>query len=788
MQTNKHKMAEGNEESLVQQIASKYLPYWPLFLFALIVAGGMAFLYLRYTTPIYEAKAAIIIKDEKKGNEDSKMSEQLDLISSKKIVENEIEILQSRTLMVNVVKALSLYSPMFEESKIHISSAYIKSPVIIESPNPDSIKEFNNADSIKIYNKIYFSFDKISQTVLLNNKYRYSINQIVNTPYGVLKFEPNKYYQIPKNTSNKLYFSLLNPNSVAQSLLGNLKADASSKLSSVIELTYRDEVPQRAENILNRLMTAYDQASINEKDKLASNTLAFVTDRLNMVAHDLDSIEKKIQKYKSGEGAVDVSTQGTLYLQNVSANDQKLSEVNMQLSILNQVQKFVTDNDNSGAIVPSTLGVSDPMLSQLMDKLYSSELEYEKLKKTVGENNPILVSIKNQITKIKPNILQNIESQKQSLNAARQNLYSTNGNYNSILQTVPQKERQLLDISREQATKSNIYAFLLQKKEESELSYASTVSDHRIVDYAQSSSDPVSPKKMMAYITSIAICLGLCFMIIMIKESLTGKVLYRQEVESRTSIPIIGEVSFEKANSPIVIIAGKRSFIAEQFRKLRISLSFLGIDASHKKILVTSSISGEGKSFIAANLAVSLALTGKKVVLVDLDLNKPTLSKILNVNQEEGITEFLTGQKEPEEIIKRVKAHENLFFISPGNLPENPTELLVNGKVNEIISYLENIFDIVIIDTSPIVLVTDAYILSELCDATLYVVRHKFTPKMLIKRIDESNQINPINNPAIIFNGVKMRGFFKNNYGYGYDYVYGKNEYVKNDKKSIKKY
>ncbi len=535
----------------------------------------------------------------------------------------------------------------------------------------------------------------------------------------MLRFVPNKYYTDDDTAKKQLYFSLNDPRNVARDLLGGLKAEPSSKLSSVVELSFRDEVPERAEDILNQLIIAYDKSSINEKDKLARNTLAFVEDRLNVVAHDLDSIEKKVQQYKSGKGAVDVGTQGQLYLQNVSANDQKLSEVNMQLSVLNQVQKFVTDKDNNEAIVPSTLGVSDPLLSQLLDKLYTSQLEYEKLKKTVGENNPTLVAITDQINKIKPNILQNIQSQQQSLNAAKQNLYSTNGNYNSILGAVPQKERQLLDISREQATKSSIYTFLLQKREESELSYASAVSDHMVVDNAQAGVSPVSPKKMLVYLMAIIACLGLCLAIITIRESLTGKVFYRHEIEARTSIPIIGEVAFEKTKTPLVIEVGKRSFIAEEFRKLRISLSFLGIDSAHKKILITSSISGEGKSFIAANLAVSLALTGKKVVIVDMDLNNPTISKILNVNQEDGITEFLTGQKEPEEIIKRVKAHENLFFISAGKLPENPTELLANGKVKEIIDYLDNIFDIVIIDTSPIVLVTDAYILSALCDATL---------------------------------------------------------------------
>ncbi len=776
MQTKPHRVIEEKEESFPQQLVSKYLPYWPLFLLAIVLAIGFAMLYLGYTTPIYEAIATIIIKDEKKGNEESKLMESLDLISSKKIVENEIEVIKSRTLMENVVKALYLYAPVFEQGKVKALSAYTTSPLFIQALNPDSIKHFE---------KIDFTYNKKNQAVVLNNKYRYPVNQTVTTPYGILKFAPNKYYRNADTSGKHLYFSLVDPKYIAQGLLGNLKVEEATKLSSIIEMSYRDEVPERAEDILNQLIASYGQSIINEKNALARNTLSFVENRLGLVSHDLDSIEKKVQQYKSGKGAVDISTQGQLYLQNVSANDQKLSEVNMQLSVLGQVEKFVVNKDNSAGIVPSTLGVSDPMLSQLLDKLYTSELEYEKLKKTVGENNPTLVAVTDQINKIKPNILQNIQGQQQNLNAAKQNLYATNGNYNSMLQSVPQKEKQLIDISREREIKSNVYSFLLQKKEESELSYASTVSNHKVVDYAQASSNPVSPKKMLVYLTAIVAFLGLSIAIINIREFFTGKVLYRHEVESLTTIPVIGEIAFDKSNQPIVIEKGRRSFIAEEFRKLRISLSFLGIDSSHKKVLVTSSISGEGKSFIAANLAISLALTGKKVVLVDLDLNNPKIAKILNVTEVGGITDFLTGEKEPEEIIKRVEAHENLFFISAGNLPENPSELLANGKVKEIIDYLDNIFDMVIIDTSPIVLVTDGYILTGLCDATLYVIRHKYTPKMLIKRIDENNHINPINNPAIIFNGVKARGLFKNNYGYGYDYVYGNKERGNKEKKIL---
>jgi tyrosine-protein kinase Etk/Wzc len=788
MQSRKHK-EEESAESMTEQLVSKYLPYWPLFLLALFIGVGAAFVYIKYATPLYEATATIIIKDEKKGDEDSKILEDLDVISSKKIVENEIEIIQSRSLMNNVVRTLHLYAPVFNEGTLKTTSGFTSSPISVQAPNPDSLSDLvqKSRDEDNEPIKIYFSYDKNSQTVNLENHAKFPLNQVVDTRYGKLLFLHNKFYfagddSLPK----KFYFSIYDPKSVANNFLKNLKAEASSKLSSVIDLSFRDEVPRRAENTLNQLIIAYGQSAINEKDQLAKNTLSFVEDRLGALAHDLDSIEKKVQQYKSGQNAVDISAQGQLYLQSVNANDQKLSDVNMQISVLNEVQKFVTDN--KGGIVPSTLGVSDPLLSQLLDKLYTTELEYERLKKTVGENNPTLVALSDQINKIKPNILQNIQSQEQSLNAAKANLRVTNGSYNSILQTVPQKERQLLDITREQATKNNIYAFLLQKKEESELSYASTVSDHRVVDNAQAGSEPVSPKKVIVYLLAIVACLGLSVAIITVRESLTGKVLYRHEVESRTAIPIIGEVAYEKSKNPLVVEAGKRSFIAEEFRKLRISLSFLGIDATHKKVLVTSSISGEGKSFIAANLAVSLSLTGKKVVIVDLDLNNPTISKILNVTQPEGITQYLTGEKEPEEIIKRLKAHDNLFFISAGSLPENPSELLANGRVKDIIDYLENIFDLVIIDTSPIVLVTDAYILSALCDATLYVIRHKYTPKILVKRIDESNRINPITNPAIIFNGVKVRGFFKNNYGYGYDYVYGNKERGKKDKKSTVKY
>ncbi len=773
MEMSKNIMAEEKETNMGQQIMSKYLPYWPLFILFALLAIAAANFYLRYVTPIYAASATIIIKDERRGGgENSELVGSLDLIASKKTIENEIEVLKSRALMEKVVKSLFLYAPVSVEGKLKTNDAYILSPIMIEVQNPDSIQEFK---------KINFSYDKNSQVVLLNNKDKYPINQFVNTPYGSLKFIPNRYkFSFVNADKNQLSFSLQDPQIVAGGVLMGLKISP-NKQSAIVEISYKDPIPQRAVDILNHLITIYDRVSINEKNTLALNTLKFVDEQLNGVARDLDSIERKVQQFKSGSGAVDISVQGASFLKNVGENDQKLGDVNMQLSMLNQVEKFVGERQNGEMLAPSTLGV-DPSLATLLGQLQTSQMDYERLKKTVGENNPALKSLADQINKLKPGILDNIQSQKQSLTASRQSLYSTNSGYNAMLSTVPYKEKQLLEISREHQTKANLYQFLLQKKQETELSLASVISNSRVVDKALAGKFPVSPNKKMFYIMALIGAIGLGVGIIIVKDSITGKIKYRSEIEKMTSIPIIGEVTFEKTKNPLVIEKGTRSFVAEEFRKLRISLSFLGIDSAHKKLLFTSSISGEGKSFIAANLAVSISLTGKKVVLVDLDLNQPTLSKILNVQYEEGVTEFLTGEKGPAEIINKLDTHESLYFISAGNLPENPTELLANGKIDTLINYLDSNFDMVVIDTSPAVLVTDAYIISGLCDATLYIIRHDYTPKMLVKRIDETNQINPIHNPAIIFNGLKTRGMFKNKYGYGYNYVYGNKHYGNNPK------
>lgn len=758
-------------DTLLQKFLSKYLPYWPLFVLAAVLAMLSAWLYLKFSPSVYEATATLIIKDEKKGTEESKIAESFNLISAKKIVENEIEVIQSRTLMQRVAISLNLNTPIIEKRNLIRKSAYFSAPVSIKTIHPEAIKTSLN---------IPLTFSANTGEVVLDGKYRYPIEKEVETPYGELLFKKNTHY-IPDEDNHKFYLSVYRLQELVPALLKNFKAEPAGKLSSIVNLSYRDEVPERAETVLNALIQIYRQSEIDDKNILAKNTLEFVNERLAIVANDLDSILHQVQLYKSDKGAVDISKQGQLYLTNVSENDQKLSEINTQLSVLTQLENFVKDSDNRETVTPSTLGLNDPLLTRLLDQLNLLELEYEKGKVTIGENNPRLLEIRDQVNKLKPNILKNINSQQKSLLAIRENIYATNRSYNSMLEKVPQKERSLIDISREEQNKRNIYNFLLEKKEESEIAYASTVSNNRIVDEAEAGDKPIFPKKIMVYATALVFFTGLFMMLITLRESLKSKIMYRREIEECTLVPIIGEIASNEKKQSIVIETGRRNFIAEEFRKLRLSLSFPGIDDTHKKILVTSHLSGEGKSFVASNLAVSLALTGLKVILADLDLNHPSQDKIFKTDNRLGVSSFLEKKVTLAEIISPVSGYDNLSLITSGPLPENPTELIMNRRVEILLKNLETEFDIVIVDTSPVGLVTDGYALTKLCDATLFIVRHNYTPKVLLRRLDQNNKINPIHNPAIVFNGVKQKGFFASTrgYGYGYDYVYGHKKYRK---------
>ena len=752
---------EQKDSNLISFIRFRFVPYWPLFALLLVLAGAGAMVYLKWAPPIYQAKADLLIKDENKGADDSKMLNSLNIFSTKKIVEDEIEVLQSQTLMREVVRNLYLYAPITAKGRFKTYQAYVSSPVVVEAMGFDSL--------YKEHTKVFlgntpFRYDSATATVKTAAG-SFPVGKWVSYPGTslMLRFMPNPKYS--DGAPGPLSFSVLNPKLVTNMLTGKLSVTSTNKLSSVVNLTISDEVPRRAEDILNELITVYDHASIDDKNQLAINTLSFVESRLLHVKRELDSAEGNLQKYKTQSGGADLSEQGSAYLQNVSANDQKVSDFNMQLAVLNEVEKYVRNDDGTSGIVPSTLGIEDQGLTSMLQKLFDDRANYDKLRKTVGENNPVMLSLANEIQKIKPNILENIRIRKLSLQAGSANLQATNDKYTSRLEGLPGKERTLLQSTRQQSILNNVYSFLLQKREDASLSYASTIADSRTIDRAESSLDPISPKKPI--ILGIAVVAALLFGcgVVYTREFVNHRILFRRDIETYTVLPIIAELAAAgRSRSLLVPNHSRPVLLTEQFRQLRTALGLHAKNNTNRKVLVTSSISGEGKSFVSANLALSLAGAGKKVILLDFDLRNPRISAEFEPAAGPGLADFLQSDIEPYEIIKST-SYKNLFITAAGEEGGDIVDLSFNNRLNELFDYLEGVFDFIIVDTAPVHPVSDAYVLTEYCDISLYVVRHDFTPKAYIQLLDENNKIKPLKNLVIVFNSIKSRGFFGGKYG-----------------------
>ncbi len=787
----------STDENILRMLLAMFLPYWPLFalLAPLCLIGAWG--YLKTTTPVYEAAATLIIKDENKGVDDSKAMEAMNPFDSKKIVENEIEVIQSRALMTQVVENLQLYAPVFEDKLIGSKSAYNSSPIVVELKNPDKIFQPSGSEAIKFY----FEFDSVNNMVKIQDK-TYPIDEWVQGPaFGETKFRLNANKS--RSTKKALYYTFIHPKNMTRGLLNGLEASPTDKLSTVVRLTYRDPIPQRGENILNHLISAYNQKAVSDRDDLASNTLTFIEERMNKVEKELNELESSIQRFRSEEGVVNLSEQGKLYLQDVGEYDRQIAQSSRQLAILNKVDQYVVSKKNQSGLVPSTLGVEDPVLTQLLEKLYNSEIEYERLRKTTAENNPILLSVANEIKKIRPSIRENIRNQKNNLRASLGNLSYNVNRSASALNNIPEKERALLEIERGKEIKNELYSFLQQKREETALSYAPNGGDGRVVDLAQSSAGPVSPKSSLIYLIALVLAMSIGLGYIIFKEMMNRNVLFRSEIENSIDAPVVLELpdlsvvnefnESKKPSSPLTILTNKlglrnifyakkdsiktgrkphEALLVEHFRQLSASLGLYSRSFKKKKILVTSSIAGEGKSFVSTNLAFCLAQSGKKVALLDMDFLKPQTSHHFGLVDCDGILDFLSYHADYNEILTTSRGNKNLFVIPVGRRVKDHTKLLLNGKLDVLFEELSRDFDYVIIDSAPVNLVADVKLLAEYSDETLYVVRHGKTPLKVIKHLDDSGILKGLKNVSLVFNGIKQRGLIKGDYGYGYGYDY----------------
>ncbi len=763
---NNQKNTSSSEGNIFTILISRFLPYWPLFALLLVVALVLAKIYLWSATPLYEASATLIIEDENKGVNEAKMTEAINPFDSKKIVENEIEVLQSRALMGQVVNDLHLYAPIYEESGLGDDvSAYTSSPLIVEVKDPQKIpiKLPKGVD-----NKVFFTYEPVTKKVSINGE-TYPTDEWVRVSSALeIKFKENENATV--KPENDLYYVLTNPKLVTNDLLSRLDVGATNKLSTVVTVSYTDPTPKKGEDIVNNLLVAYNQKGFSDRNQLAENTLSFIEERMIEVEQELEALEKKIQLYRSSEGVVDLSEQGKLYLQDVGQYDRQISDYRRQLAVLRSVEKYVISKDNAEGMVPSTADLNNPILSNLLQKLYDAELEYEKLKSTTGENNPLLLSVKNEIDKIRPSIQENIRSQRNNLNANLANLNENSNKFNTALKDLPEKERTLLEISRTQATKKELFSFLQKKREETALSYAPSGGDGRVVDMAESSLNPVSPKSIVAYLIALFLATAIGAAYVLGKELLNSKVLFRSEIEDNTNIPVVIELpgldpdEYDSESIP------KEAQLLAHFRQLSTSLGLYDRNFSKKKVLVTSSIPGEGKSFVSTNLAYSLAQAGKKVALLDMDFLKPYTSKRFQLSNAIGLLDYLNDQAIFNDIVHQVPGNKNLSLVPVGEQVAEHTQLLINGKLELVFEELSEVFDYIIMDSAPLDVVSDANLLASFSDKTLLVVRHAHTPKNVIKHLQRNFGNGLSQNMAIVFNGVEKRGLLKEDYGYGYGY------------------
>lgn len=763
-------LKERTDSNFFVQLIQRYLPFWPLFVITIVLSLTLSYIYLRSQIPIYVANAKILLKDpEKGGGADNKLLDALNIFGEKKIVENEIVVLRSTDLMEQVVKQLNLYANVYNKGRVQTEELYKEnSPAYFVAQNPDSTISWG---------KYYFKIDWNRNQIHIDNK-TVIANSTVTLNNTIYRVQLNPYYN--KHVTGKNFYVQFSPiENAAKGIIGGLKASPVSVSSTVIDLKLETPVPQKGIDVLAKLFEVYNKAAINDKNLTAAQTMSFIDDRLKLVSADLNNVERDAASYKSRNGMVDLSAQAKLYLENVKGFDQQNSQVDIQLSALNEINKSIQSKQISGTAAPSLLLLNEPVLSTLVDKLYESQSRLDRLKSISGEKNDQVLSATQEVTNLKQNINENLTSIKNNLLSVKRQVTSGLNQNSGLIKQIPQKEQGYVEISRQQGIKNAIYSYLLQRREETAITSASTIADLRIIETANSYG-PIKPIANNYYLSGLLLGILSAVAFVLIREQFNRKVLFRNEIEQKTKVPVVGEIIQIPSKDPIVIYDGKRTVIAEQFRSLRTNLSFMGVNDQSKTILITSSISGEGKSFVAINLAISFTLTGKKVALMEMDLRKPKLSKLLKLSRDPGISSYLIGKSPVDDIIKQTSVN-NLFLVSSGPIPPNPTELISSQRFKDLMIELQSKFDHIIIDTAPVGPVTDAQLLKNYSQSTIYVIRHDVTPKNYLRMIEDLSQAKKFNGLSIVFNGIKKRGFSYSSYGgyggygqgYGYGYGYG---------------
>jgi capsular exopolysaccharide synthesis family protein len=757
---------QSNELSI---FIKKAFFHWPLYIIVAILSILGGYLYLRYTKPVYLSSGKIYIKDEKKGSRDLDALKELSLFSSSKVVENEMEIIRSPLLLQDVIKNNGFNIRYFVKGRVVSKEIYENLPINLQIVS-DSAKVGNYLLDIDVKG----SNLKVSYNDKEHPEQRNVINTAYNSPFFVGKDEfiiihnveadraRNTGYQVKVDSVLQLAYQKAN----------EIKTSLVNKQASVFEVSYEDEVAKRAADLVNALLITYNQYTLKDKNQIAVNTINFIESRLASLGSELSTVERDVENFKKNRGITEIGESSKLVLEQVKDADQKLDEANIQLSIYNQIETYINNPSNTTPFTP-VFGNVDQTLVSLINRYEELAKEKKRLSLSLQPSNPILQNLDAQIEDARNTVKSYISGYKRNAATARGGLQRKVNEIEGLINNIPGYERQYITLKRQQSVKEALYLYLLQKKEESAVSYASNTIDNKVISPAYVPNVPVSPRKSTIFSAFILAGFVLATIYLYLKYSLNIKTHTKKEVEKILGLPVVAEIfkqEDDKSSSHQT-----RSLLNEQMLNLRTNLKFLLNNVSGTPvILFTSSISGEGKTFLASNLGNSLTFNGKRVVLLELDLRKPKLSASFNINNSSGITNYLVGAETLEQITNKVPGTERLYLIPSGPIPPNPVELLESEKMKQLLNTLRQQYDYIIIDTAPIGLVTDAKSLAPFVDCVLFVTRFNFTPIPKLTEVADNLKTSSFKKIGVVFNSVVPGSSHSaSTYGYGYGYNYG---------------
>lgn len=763
------------EESMdLKKLLFRFLRNWYWLLLGLAAGFTVAYLQLRYSTTIYNVTSTVFISGKEKGGfSQEKLIAELDGSAgmSRSDVANELQILRSSNLMRSVVDSLHLNVQYFVEGRIKDSEIYGDLPLelnILDS----SLLPLNIDIRLLVLDQRNYTIINNAQDSLSGSFGRTTeVDGLPLTIYNRGGLRAGSIYRIQLRT----------PDDLARRYAGKLRLRQEEQ-SDVIRLSMEDPVPQKAHDIMRTLISVYNQRTLKEKTEAGQNTLRFIDERLRFITDELYDVELQVEGLKErNDMAVDLSSRASTFLSQISVLDQAKNELELEELLLLKIKAYVEAEDYR--ILPVGTDILGGTIAGLVQQYNQVLFERENLLEAATAENPAVSTYDEQLQYIEDNILLAIQTKKESLEARLAAIERQLAPLEQQIARVPSSERQLLQIMRQQQIKEQLFLFLLQKREETALSIAAQTADASMLDQPVNTG-AVSPNVQRTYMLFCLLGLALPGGILFLLHYLDNKVRSREDLEEITSIPFLGAIVQSNKPRSIVVQQGSRSSIAELFRLLRTNLSYNAAGEEGRVILVTSSVSGEGKTFVSINLGASLALSGKKVLLLGLDLRKPKLSQYLTgTKASRGITNLLVGETDDSAALTQpVAGYENLFFIGCGPLPPNPAELLMTTRMQEILDHFRSDYDHIIIDLPPVGLVTDALLLEEEADQTIAVTRFGFTIKPHIKMLDELYQKRKLPKMGIVLNSVKAsRSYgYGGAYGYGYGYGYG---YYSDDKK-----